>query len=108
METIKKNKEFQNVYKFGKSYANKNLVVYVLNNDYFYNRLGISVSKKVGNSVIRHRVKRLIKESYRLNENEFKCGKDIVVVARTAIKNNDFFEVESSLKHVFKLHNLLK
>ena len=52
-ESLKKNRDFQNVYKKGKSYANRYLVMYVLKNDTERNRLGISVSKKVGNSVIR-------------------------------------------------------
>ena len=61
-ESLKKNIYFQNVYKNGKSYANKYLVMYVLNNNTEENRLGISVSKKVGNSVVRHRITRLIRE----------------------------------------------
>ena len=70
-ESLKKNRDFQNVYKKGKSYANRYLVMYVLKNDTERNRLGISVSKKVGNSVIRHHVTRLIRESYRLQEGTF-------------------------------------
>ena len=56
MESLKKNRDFQNVYKSGKSYANKRLVMYVLKNNSEKNRIGISVSKKVGNSVIRHSI----------------------------------------------------
>ena len=59
-ESLKKNKDFQNVYKHGISYANKYLVMYVLDNKTSQNRLGISVSKKVGNSIVRHRLTRLI------------------------------------------------
>ncbi|MBO5235930.1 MAG: ribonuclease P protein component [Spirochaetaceae bacterium] len=70
-ESLKKNKDFQIVYKKGKSYANKYLVMYVLNNEEKKNRLGISVSKKVGNSVVRHRLTRLVRESYRLQESRF-------------------------------------
>ena len=67
-ESLKKNKDFQNVYKNGTSYANRYLVMYMLRNQVSRNRLGISVSKKVGNSVVRHRLTRLIWESSRLNE----------------------------------------
>ena len=66
-ESLKKNIDFQNVYRNGKSYANRFLVVYILENHTEKNRLGISVSKKVGNSVIRHHLTRLIRESYRLH-----------------------------------------
>ena len=78
-ESLKKNRDFQNVYKKGKSYANRYLVMYVLKNDTERNRLGISVSKKVGNSVIRHHVTRLIRESYRLQEDMFNSGLDILL-----------------------------
>ena len=65
-ESLKKNYEFRIVYRKGKSLANKYLVVYKYRNNKANNRLGISVSKKVGNSVVRSRVTRLIRESYRL------------------------------------------
>ena len=68
-ESLKKTKDFQNVYRRGKSYANRYLVMYVLSNQTEGNRLGISVSKKVGNSVVRHHLARLVRESFRLNRN---------------------------------------
>ena len=73
-ESLKKNKDFQKVYQQGKSYANKYLIMYALQNARTRNRLGISVSKKVGNSVVRHRMTRLVRESYRQNEAKFKIG----------------------------------
>jgi len=105
-ESLKKNRDFQNVYKKGKSYANRYLVMYVLKNDTERNRLGISVSKKVGNSVIRHHVTRLIRESYRLSEEHFRCGYDIVVIARTSAKDKNYHDVESALIHLGKLHHI--
>ena len=86
-DSLKKNRDFQNVYKNGKSKANKYLVMYVLENQLDSNRLGISVSKKVGNSVIRHHLTRLIRESYRLNKEMFNSGLDIVVIARESAKD---------------------
>ena len=85
-ESLKKTKDFQNVYRRGKSYANRYLVMYVLSNQTEGNRLGISVSKKVGNSVVRHRVTRLIRESIRLNVEKFENGYDIVIIARNTAK----------------------
>ena len=105
-ESLKKNRDFQNVYKKGKSYANRYLVMYVLENDTDRNRLGISVSKKVGNSVIRHHVTRLIRESYRLQEDMFNSGLDIVVIARTTARNVGYYEIESALLHLGGLHNI--
>lgn len=105
--SIKKNEDFRNIYSTGKSYANKNLVMYMKKNDFGINRLGISVSKKVGNSVIRHRISRLIRESYRLNEEKILEGLDIVVVARMGAKEKNYYEIESSLLHLMKLHGIL-
>lgn len=105
-ESLKKNKDFQIVYNHGKSFANRFLVMYVLENHKDTNRLGISVSKKVGNSVIRHHVTRLIRESYRLHEEMFNSGLDIVVIARSTAANASYKEIESALLHLGSLHKI--
>ena len=107
-ESLKKNKDFQNVYSSGKSYANRFFVMYVLENNLKKNRIGISVSKKVGNSVIRHRITRLVRESYRLNEDLFCCGLDLVVVVRVNAKNVNYHQTESALIHLAGLHHILE
>ena len=107
-ESLKNSKQFSKVYKNGVSYANRYLVMYKLENQLEINRLGISVSKKVGNSVVRHRITRLIRESYRLNENKFSRGYDIVVVARVAAKDKQYKHIESALLHVANLHKIVK
>ena len=106
IESIKKNDEFKKVYECGKSYANKYLVMYIHKNDMNKNRLGISVSKKVGNSVVRHRIARLLRESFRLNDEKFHSGWDIVVVARVSAKGKDYREIESAFLHLTKLHGI--
>ena len=105
-ESLKKNKDFQQVYRHGTSKANRYLVMYVLENQYMKNRLGISVSKKVGNSVVRHRITRLIRESYRLNEPLFCNGLDIVVIARGSAKGKSYQEIESALLHLAEKHHI--
>ncbi len=105
-ESLKKNRDFQCVYRKGKSEANRYLVMYLLNNDSERNRIGISVSKKVGNSVVRHHLTRLIRESYRLNETKFEAGYDIVVIVRPGGKDCGFHEIESALLHLAKLHKI--
>ena len=107
-ESLKKYGDFQRVYRRGRSYANKYLIMYIRKQDTAGNRIGISVSKKVGNSVIRHRITRLIRESYRLNEHLFVRGLDIVVVARPGAKGRSFFEIESALLHLGRLHGILE
>ena len=107
-ESLKKYGDFQRVYKRGKSYANKYLIMYILEKDTQKNRIGISVSKKVGNSVVRHKITRLIRESYRLNEKKFVGGFDIVVIARPGAKEKNFFEIESALLHLGRLHGIIE
>ena len=106
-ESLKKNSDFQKVYRQGKTYANRYLVMYVLENHTEGNRLGISVSKKVGNSVIRHHLTRLIRESYRLHEDMFNNGLDIVVIARSTARDISYHETESALLHLGGLHKVI-
>jgi len=82
--------------------------MYVLKNGKDFNRLGVSVSKKVGISVVRSRVTRLIKESYRLSEKDIKCGFDIVIIARNSCNGADFDSVRKAFKHLIKKHNLFE
>lgn len=106
-ESLKKHKDFSLVYQEGKSFANKYLVMYVRENHSGRNRLGISVSKKVGNSVVRHRMTRLVRESYRLQEERFRCGLDIVVVVRVSAKGKTYFDIVSALVHLGRLHKII-
>jgi ribonuclease P protein component len=106
-EKIRKNNEFRTVYRRGKSFSNQLLVLYIYKNKKELNRVGISVSKKVGKSVIRSRVKRLIGESYRLNKDSIKKGYDLVFIARTGSDDKSYVEIEKSLKNLFKRAGLL-
>lgn len=109
-DKIRKNKEFRSVYRRGKSFSNKLLVLYIYKNKYNTNRIGISVSKKVGKSVVRSRVKRLIKESYRVNikENNIKKqGFDLVFIARHSCNDKTYKEVEAALVNLLKKVGLL-
>ena len=105
-ESLKKNNDFDAVYKAGNSKANRDFVMYIKNNDKKTNRLGISVSKKVGNSVVRHHLARLIREAYRLHEEMFNSGLDIVVVVRPAAKEISYDQTVKSLLHLANLHNI--
>lgn len=105
-ESLKNYRDFQNVYKNGNSYANKYLIMYILENRTDINRVGISVSKKVGNSIVRHRLTRLIRESVRLNSENISKGYDIVIIARAGLKDKKYMETESAYLHLAKLHGI--
>lgn len=107
-ESLKNNSDYKDIYNTGRSYANKYLIMYIKKNGFHSNRLGISVSKKVGNSVVRHRITRLIRESYRLSEEKLLNGFDIVVVARISAKGKSYSEIDSAFKHLIKLHKIGK
>ncbi|MGJ7920605.1 ribonuclease P protein component [Neobacillus sp. LXY-4] len=105
---IKKNKEFQTVFKQGKSFANRQFIVYSLEKpDQLKFRIGLSVSKKIGNSVMRNRIKRCIRQSILELQDQLKEGYDYVIIARKPAAEMDFHEIKSSLIHVLKLAKVL-
>ena len=105
--TLKNSREFGKVYNQKESFANKYLVMYLRANSWGYSRIGISVSKKVGNSVVRHRITRLIRETYRLNQTRIKPGYDIVVVARATAKGKSYHEINSAFLHLAEKQHIL-
>lgn len=105
-ESLKKTNDFLKVYKTGKYRADKLIVIYYLKNGCEKNRLGISVSKKVGNSVVRHKLKRQVKESYRKSEKLYRTGNDIVVVLRKAAADCGYGDIENSLNILSNKCNL--
>ena len=80
--------------------------MYILQNGTDTNRLGVSVSKKVGNSIVRHRLARLIREAFRLNVTQVTPGYDVVVIARAGLKGKGYKETESAMLHLLKLHHI--
>ncbi|AEV70651.1 ribonuclease P protein component [Acetivibrio clariflavus] len=105
---IKNNKDFLKLYKKGKFFVAKYLVLYVLSNNSNVNRLGITVSKKFGKSVKRNRIKRLIKESYRHFESQLKQGFDLVFVARSCEEMPNFSEVKKEMKYLLRKLEVFK
>jgi len=97
-ETLKKNYEFLRIYKKGRFFAGKYLVIYVWENQSEGNRLGITVSNKIGKSIKRNRLKRLIRESYRLYEEFIPGGLDIIFVARKVEEEAGFAEIKKEMK----------
>ena len=108
MERLRKNSQFSEVYKRHNSFADKYMVMYVRKNSETFNRVGVSVSKKIGNSVVRHRVKRLIKEAFRTSEDMFNSGLDIVFVPRKNAAEMTFEETKKSLMGLAASHQILQ
>ncbi|WP_053361220.1 ribonuclease P protein component [Bacillus sp. FJAT-27251] len=105
---IKKNKDFQEVFKKGKSFANRQFVVYVLKKEEQETfRIGLSVSKKLGNAVTRNRIKRYIRQSFLELQEDIHTGKDYVIVARKPASDMGMLEVKKSLEHVLKVARVL-
>jgi len=103
---LKSNKDFSNVYSKGKSKANRQLVMYCIKNDYDQNRVGYSISKKVGNSIVRNKIKRRLKEIYRLNKSSIKQGYDLVFIVRTGAKKADYKQLEDAFNHLIKISKM--
>ena len=108
-DSIKKNSEFKKIYEEHKFFATKNLVMYISkNSDVESNRLGISVSHKVGNSVVRHTLIRRIREIYKENKERIKKGYDIVIVLRVGSDKREFFKLNEDFLKLCKKHRILE
>ena len=106
---LKENHLFRRAYDRGRSAADSRLALYVRRNGQKVNRLGLTVSTKVGCAVVRNRVRRRLREIYRLNEGALACGCDVVVVARVRAASSDYHQLEKSfLKLADKLALLKK
>ena len=101
--SLRNREEFDAVYQKHCSYADSNLIVYCADGS---GKIGIVCSKKVGNSVVRHRFARLVREAYRLNQEYIRKDKDIIVLARKGAKDQGFTEIESSFIHLLKRHSV--
>ena len=105
---LRKNSEFSAVYNKGKSVGDRYVVLFYRLNGLPYNRTGFLASKKVGNSVVRNRAKRLMKESYRNIEGSLPEGYDFIIIARNTICGKKCAEVEKSLNSAFRLTGVKK
>ncbi|KOP79848.1 ribonuclease P protein component [Lysinibacillus sp. FJAT-14745] len=108
-QRVKKNDDFQKVFKKGKSFANRQFVVYFLEKEGQTEfRVGLSVSKKLGNAVTRNQIKRYIRQSIHELKDELKSNMDYVIIARQPAATMDFHEVKQGLQHVLRIAKVLK
>ncbi len=100
---LKKNEDFQKVFKKGKSMANRQYVLYVLHQPEAKEfRVGLSVSKKIGNAVVRNRVKRLIRQVIQEERDLLKQENDYIIIARKPAAELSYEETKKSLQHLFR------
>ena len=94
--TLKKNHEFRRLYQKGRSAGDRSMGLYCRKNTLGHNRLGITVSVKLGGAVVRNRARRRLREVYRLSAPRLVQGWDIVLVARTRCLSADFTELTAA------------
>lgn len=109
-DILRKNKHFQVVYKHGKSYANKYVVLYVLgkNEKITERRMGFVTGKKIGGAVVRNRARRLMKEAYRLNKHKILDNVDLVLIGRKGIVGASYQKVEKSILDLLGRAKIIK
>ena len=98
---MSKTSEFKKVFSEGRRIEGKNLIIFILKNDYDFNRLGIIVKKETGKAVVRNKIKRQLKEANRLLKKKLLPGYDIIVLAKNNIKESDYFEICHDLESLF-------
>ena len=104
-DIVKNNRDFDNIIKNGKCQKNKEFVIYYLNNDEGKSRFGISVSKKIGNAVVRNYYKRIIRNICHKNKNLYSNGKDYIIIMRKGLTLLEFDKINDSFIDLMKKIN---
>jgi ribonuclease P protein component len=99
---LRKNKQFQEVYRTGRSFANRLAVLYVLSSGTDARRIGFAAGKRLGGAVVRNRVKRLLREVYRLHQAELIVGTDLILVGRQGILGASYEQVSVAVRDVLR------
>jgi ribonuclease P protein component len=108
MYRLRSNMEFRKVYNKGKNYWNRNLILFVKKNDLGYTRVGYSITKKIGNSVVRNRIRRQMKEIYRLNFDQVEKGYDLIFIPKKNVVDISFEKLESAMLHIMNISKVIK
>ena len=105
---LRSNIEFKKIYKDGKNYWNRNFILYVRRNKLKETRVGFTISKKIGNAVTRNKIRRRMKEAYRLNFNSINSGYDLIFIPKKHIVDISYDDIEDSMIHIMKIAGVLK
>ena len=98
---LSKTNEFKKVFSEGRRIEGKNLIIFISKNDYNFNRFGIIVKKETGKAVVRNKIKRWLREAFRLINKKLSPGYDIIVLAKNNIRKSDYFEICHDLENLF-------
>ncbi|MBJ8349802.1 ribonuclease P protein component [Streptococcus zalophi] len=99
---VKSDKDFKAIFDYGKSAANRHFVLYYLDKNYPHYRVGLSVSKKLGNAVVRNNIKRKIRHAF-MELSQDIDHKDYVIIARKGVENLDYQAIKKNMIHVFSI-----
>ena len=105
---LRKNMEFKKVYSVGKNYWNRNFVLYAKKNKLDETRVGFTITKKHGNAVIRNKIRRRMKEIYRLKLGNIKSGYDLILIPKKNVIQISYKELESAMVHIMGIARILK
>ena len=105
---VKREKDFKEIFQYGTSFANRKFVVYQLENQKSHFRVGLSVSKKLGNAVTRNQIKRRIRHILLSVREHLADNVDFIVIARKGVESLDYAEMEKNLLHVLKLSKIYR
>ncbi len=105
---LRHNWEFKRVYRHGFTLVSRHIVIYYYANQTKENRLGFSISKKVGKSVVRHRIKRIYREAFRALSESIKKGYDFIIVARKPVVEMDFHKAREELLYLCRKGKLIQ
>ncbi|NCB30426.1 MAG: ribonuclease P protein component [Clostridia bacterium] len=106
--SLKRNKQFRQVYRKGKSLASRSMVIIYARSKSDMVHVGFSVSKKLGNSVTRNRIKRRLREAFRPMVSEALPGYDLIFIAREAVKEAEFSAIENAMRYLMRKAGLLQ
>ena len=107
LQRLKKNWEFKKVYRKGRTVVSRNIVLYYCPNGHDYNRIGFSISKKVGNSVVRNRIRRVYREAFKFVDNYLERGYDFILIARKPAVDVSFNHASRELYNLCRKKQLL-
>ena len=99
--------EFNRVYNKGRSYVNHMMIIHVINSDSVKGKVGFAVGKKIGNAVVRNRIKRLMRETYRINQHEINQNVSMILIARKPLVESKSYLVQKSFMNLCKKAKIL-